>query len=86
MQSRACAAVPVGRPDTVDPRHDGDDQQTQNVLRGVSIALTAVGAGIGALGLTLWLTAPDEDEVDAAARARARLRLGPTGVAIDGAF
>jgi len=63
-----------------------DDQQTQNVLRGVSIALTAVGAGIGALGLTLWLTAPDEDEVDAAARARARLRLGPAGVAIDGAF
>jgi hypothetical protein len=62
------------------------DQDTQNVLRGVSIAGTVLGAAVGALGGALWLTAPSEDEVDAAARARAALRIGPASIQLDGAF
>jgi hypothetical protein len=62
------------------------DAETQNVLRGVSIAATLLGAAVGGLGAALWLTAPSDDEVDAAARARAALRLGPAGLELVGAF
>lgn len=60
------------------------DQDTQNILRGVSIAATVVGAALTATGLALWLTVPSEDAIDAAASAR--LRLGPGSVALEGAF
>lgn len=63
-----------------------DDQQTQNVIRGVTIATTVVGGLVGGLGLVLWLTAPSEDDVDAAARARARVTIRPGQIALEGAF
>ncbi len=59
-------------------------QPPQNVLRGVSIAATILGAALTATGLSLWLTAPSEEAIDAAASAR--LRLGPGSVALEGAF
>lgn len=58
----------------------------QDAVRGVSIALTALGAGMAALGLGLWIAAPSEDAVDAAAQARARLSLTPGGLTLDGGF
>lgn len=61
-----------------------DAQQTQNLLRGVSIAGTVVGAALAATGLGLWLAAPSEDAVDRSARAR--LTLGPGGLRLHGAF
>ncbi|HJL18473.1 MAG TPA: PEGA domain-containing protein, partial [Sandaracinaceae bacterium LLY-WYZ-13_1] len=64
------------------------DQDTQNVLRGVSIAGTVLGAAMTALGLVVWLDAPSDADVDAAARARERtsLRIGPGGVSLSGTF
>jgi len=61
-----------------------DEQQMQDVLRGVTIASTLVGAAIVGTGLALWITAPSEDAVDRSAHARLTLR--PTGVTLDGAF
>jgi len=60
------------------------EQETQNVLRGVSIASTLLGATLAGTGLGLWLAAPSEDAVDRSAHAR--LSLGPAGLRLDGAF
>lgn len=62
-----------------------DAQQTpENIVRGVSVAATILGAGLTAAGLGLWIGAPSEDDIDAGARAR--ISVGPGGVSVRGAF
>lgn len=59
-------------------------QDTQNVLRGISIAGTVLGAMLGTIGAILWTSAPSEQAVDA--EARAELRVGPSGLVLRGWF
>jgi len=60
------------------------EQGTQNVLRGVSIAGTLLGSVLAGTGLVLWLSAPSDESIDA--DARARLTVRPNGLTLDGAF
>jgi hypothetical protein len=59
-------------------------QNEENVIRGVSIASTLLGAALGGIGLGLTLAAPSEEDVDRAAHAE--LRLGPGTLELRGAF
>ncbi|MCA9609426.1 MAG: PEGA domain-containing protein [Myxococcales bacterium] len=59
-------------------------QDSQNVLRGVSIAGTVLGVALAGTGLALWTTAPNDEAIDAAASAQ--LRVLPGGLALDGRF
>ncbi len=61
-----------------------EQQASQNVLRGVSIAGTVLGGALAAVGVALWTTAPSDEAIDAAASAR--LRIGPGGLRLDGRF
>lgn len=71
-----------------DARDEGEqlqeNQAMQNVVRGVSVGTTLLGAALAGLGLGLALSAPSEDEVDASAHAELRVGLG--GVAVIGGF
>ncbi len=60
------------------------DQETQNVLRGVSIVGTLLGSALTAAGLALWVDAPTEDHIDAGAHARLSIR--PGRLVLDGTF
>ncbi|MFK7990848.1 MAG: PEGA domain-containing protein [Sandaracinaceae bacterium] len=80
-----CERSPVRCAELEDEIEELDaQQQTQNVLRGVSVAATLLGAGLTAVGVGLWIAAPSEDDVDAGARARLSVR--PGGLTLDGTF
>lgn len=59
-------------------------QDTQNILRGASIAGMVLGVTLASVGAVLWASAPSEDDIDAAARAE--LRLEPSRIVLDGSF
>ena len=60
------------------------DQDTQNVLRGISVTSAVLGAALGGLGVVLWQSSRSDQEIDAAAHAR--LVIGVQGLRIDGGF
>lgn len=61
-------------------------QGDQNIIRGLSITGTALGAILAGIGLGVLLSAPSDESIDAEARARAELRIGPGGVQLEGTF
>jgi hypothetical protein len=59
-------------------------QNDENIIRGVTAAVSAVGGLLAIVGVSLVLTAPSSDAIDAAAHAE--LRVGPSGVELVGSF